>query len=393
MTRLNRFSAIPYCYASLDDLQCALLVQVRRFNRACSETAAGPITLSDGGSGKSPLKVSKKSNVSMERLELLRAQVKLLKNMSAQLLTNFGTDPKAKSLRQQVDSLVEDIVVRTNELQKGMSNEARGKINANVVRTTNALIRELQTDLSLSEDQIASQYFIGEIAPPNSSQAQIAAELAYIRLSRITGPDGYAHRNIIISVAFPDSYLDEVGGPALHDTTRSGNAKNHIYVSVSPEFKVPRKIRWDAQVNKPIELRKMVRSLLERDNIIGTSVDRDIPVPTENIQFAHNNIKSTEVKGNVIEVKVKNPKMIYQTERDLREQLIGIVQANNPKDRSLIRTKIMRDSGTVRFIFSLPAKLKGRIVSNEGLSKIKNILNLNDEEIRRVRTALEDHEE
>ena len=72
--------------------------------------------------------------------------------------------------------------------------------------------------------------------------------------------------------------------------------------------------------------------------------------------------------------------------------MAGIVHQVDPKNRDLIRTRIERNTGVIRFVFSLPAKLRGRLVNNNVLMEIRKLLNLSDVEMQRVRTAIENPE-
>jgi hypothetical protein len=259
----------------------------------------------------------------------------------------------------------------------------------------------LQEDLKLKEDQIGSQFFIGLIAAPNTAEANINAEIAYISMKNIKSVDGYANEKFAIAIGFPSTYTK--GADAITPLVetkikkpREGEAQtttfSNIYIALLTDFKIPSKIRWDATATKTGDVKKIIHSLLESHGIVSASEKRSIPVPAESINFSHNNILKTDVKGDAIEVTVKNKNMIENTAREVYEQLSSIIAAGNPKNKDLIRTKLIRDAGVIRFVFALPARLKGRIIDNNVLQKLKSQLNLTQDEVNKIKTALEDHE-
>ena len=395
---MNRFSMQPIIYASIDDLRRALLIQVRRFNKACSELAAdddeNTISLTGGGgrrlSSKKITPEMKQGDADLQRLDLLYAQIRLLSSMSGQLLTQFGTDKQALTLRKQVEALKTTIRKKMVELQRQVSDEASGKINSIVKRRAGDLVRELTADLKLKPTQLSVQYFTGTIKAPGSGEANIFAEAFYVRLRNLTDPEGNRQQNFYITVAFPREYIDKGKTPVVK------NAKlAEMYLAINEKFTILPKLRWEATPKTPQELKVMVKSFLERNGIIGVSEKRDIPIPKDKITFIHDNIAGHTVKGNVIEVKVKDINEINATADEIREQLYSIVQAYDPKNRDLVLVKPVKTAAgpVIRLIFSLPAKMKGRVLSTNLLQEIKRVANLSDVEVQRVKTALEDHED
>lgn len=376
----RRFTERPLAYSTLDDLQRGLLHQVRRFRRALCETAArGPILLNPDTPDKPPRKLPKPGDDRMANLELFHDQIVLLKNMSAQIVVNFSDIPKARNVKKTVDDLIADIEAKADVLRRQMADEAKGTVENTVITRNRALIRELQTDLGKSVSEIRETYLVGKITPPHID-AQVDADVAYAVLDDLLGPDGYRHPKYFVVTAYPIQK-----GVAGHNIAP-------MYVTVTPEFRTPNRLQWAAAPKTPQELRVLAKDLLIRDGVIGKAFPRDVPVPKNKIKFAHDNIKKTVVKGDQIEVHVKDAKRIDETMVELRSQLAGIVHQVDPKNRDLIRTRIERNTGVIRFVFSLPAKLRGRLVNNNVLMEIRKLLNLSDVEMQRVRTAIENPE-
>jgi ribosomal protein S8E len=414
---MNRESIQPFNYASLTDLQRSLLLQIRRFNKACAEIAAmNVISLGPLKSSK-VIKVKRQNTKSMEQLELLRNQLRLLRNMRGQLFTSFSNDPKAEKVRQQIEDLIAGISERLNSLQQGMSDEVSEQINPGVRKVTNAVVKELQTDLKLKDEQIGTQIFIGLIAAPGKMEANINAEIAYIFLKGIKTADGYTSENMVAAIGFPGSFAkgaEEDDPLAEKPNVKSGKAPNSlvdiknrkhrtgeldqtkmskIYIALLTGFKIPSKIRWDANVNTTGDVKKVIHDLLTRHGVISLGENRTLPIPKESINFSHNNIKSTSVRGNAVEVKVNDIKTINATADELRMQLKSIIAALNPNNKDLIRTRVLQDAGIIRFVFSLPFNLKGRMIDNNMLERLRKTLNLLPEDLNRVRSALENHGE
>jgi hypothetical protein len=328
--------------------------------------------------------------------------------MMGQLRSKFAADPKAKELHAQVHDLAADIADKANGLQKQLHTNDRAKINTNVVRAANDLAKELAAEYRLKPDQIAVNFLIGMIAPPGGSEANVAAEIAYVRIKKLKNADGYSYENFYIMLGFPSHYIGNTGVKAPSLVDRKTGSKNvdsegnklrdfsvksvgKIFIAQSSKFKIPAKIRWDATANKPADMRQIVHDMLVRDGIVGSSVKRELPAPAEHFNLVHNNIASTTVKGDMIEVRVKDVRLVDQTSVDLLQQVKAIVAASNPKNKDIIRTKVQHDSGIIRFIFTLPARLKGRLLSRDQLLKLKNVLDLSDAEVKKIQTALEDH--
>jgi hypothetical protein len=254
----------------------------------------------------------------------------------------------------------------------------------------------------LKEDSASLQYFVSEITPPRSS-AVVNAEVIYIHLRKVRDANGYINPNLFLTIAFPANFTEQSAPTGLLNrsqmqerkiTLGKGKAipnKPLIFVALSTTFKPPKSIHWDATVNSSSDLPKIIQSLLDADGVIGAG-GREIPIPEKHIVFNHNNIESTTVNNGRIVVKVVDPKKIMATEVEIRSQLQGIVRAINPANRDSIRSKVDPAKGIIRFVFSLPDRLKGRILAPSALQSLKNTLNLTDEELVRVKTALEHHD-
>lgn len=371
---MRKITAQPASYASLSELQRALLVQVRRHRKMYSETAARTIILNPKAQPKA--KPAPSGGGGIEKLDAMYAQVSLLRNMSAQILTNFPSDTKASAVRKQVDAFAQQVFDRAEDLRRELGKDARGKVDRSLVRLNNSLIRLLEDDLKGSFDDIKELYLIGEIRPPKMS-TPIEAELAFVKIEGLRGSDGYRHQTFYVIIAHPKAAASKLP-PFL--------------VSSSPDFLMPSKIRWEATARSGNELHKVAKDLLAQDGIIGRAFTRNVPVPESRIKFVHDNVKRTSVKGDVVTVQVKNPKLLDETRLALRGQLAGIVKQVDPKNRDVIRDKVERDTGTIKFVFSLPGRMRGRVVSENVLTKIKRLLPISDEELQRIKTALENPE-
>ncbi len=375
---MNRNSVQPHLYASLDDLQQALLVQMRRFRRACSEIAATVTILSP--SRETP-RSRPGSDKNLDQLELLHDQVTLLKNMALQLLVNFPGDRRAESVRKQVESLTSGIEQRANDLRGKMSEAAQGGgVDRKVVLRNAALAKKFKEDYGASVQDVFPSYLTGTISLPQSG-GDCEADLAYLRLDELRGDDGYAHPHYYVVTAHPRATRDANGRPVPD-----------MLISVSPEFKVPRKIRWRAKASENKDLRPPGTHLRAGDGVISRQSSRAIPVPRDAIRLVHDNIARTSVRGNVVTVFVKNVDDLEGTLYAAREQLRAIVRKYDPKNRDQPLSKINRDRGSFDLILGAPARMKGRTYPNEVLTRIQRMLHVTPQDLQRIKTALEDPE-
>ena len=375
---MSRFSTQPYYYASLADIQQALLVQIRRFRRAYAESAGvtviGPAKGGGRGTGAA---IPSEADAQLERLALLHDQIVLLKSMEGQLLSNSPGDPKAKAAGKQVATLIDDIDRRAKALHRAMSQTAQGAgIGTNVKSETALLVEALKKQLGKNAGAIKTSFLSGTVSSPAGEPTP--ADIAYVRISELKGADGYMHPHFFLMTAYPRTTKDAKGKDVAP-----------MFVSTSPEFKVPKKIRWLGTAHKVTELVALMLHLLTEDGIICRSFTRDIPVDKKHINFAHDNIEKTTVVNNTILVKVKNVDELNATANALRDQLQSIVMQHDPKNRDVIRYKPNPSRGTVQFIFSLPGKLRGRLINKDKLTEIRKLLNLTNEEVQRMKTALE----
>jgi len=400
---MNRFSTQPICYASIDDLRRALLIQIRRFNKACAELsalrpAARVITLTGPSAKTAELqRINKKGDPNLERLELLRAQINLLNNMIGNLLTSFGTDEKAKEIHVQIEDLRNEIRQKMVSLQRAIHEEAKGKISNIVKRRTGDLQRELIADFKLKENQVPALFCIAPIRLPGGGAENINAEIATIRLVNFKDSEGNKQPNYWITLAFPSDHL------LYHkDNEAPRPAKNlsSIYISISPQWKVPSKIIWDypannkggASANNSADVQKVVKALLERDGIVGVSEKRELPIDAKHIKFKHDNIGKTSIIGNAIEVQVKDKTKLDSTAAELILQLKSQVRALNESNRDEIKYKPL-PNGNIRLIFTMPGRMKGRTLSAEDRKKLRTILNLDEDTAKRVESVIENHEQ
>jgi len=338
------------------------------------ETAApkSPITLNPVSK---PKKKAAESH-GLEDLDALLAQVVLLKNMAAQIITNFPGDAGAGRIRKAVESFAKQVSDRAEELRDSMTKEARHSVDSSLVRLTNSLVTLLKDDLKGSFQDVRQTYLTSKITPPKGREP-VDADVAFVKIEGLRGADGYRHQTFFLVVAHP---------------TSSSSTLPPFLIAATPEFAVPIKVRWDATARGGKELHKVAKDLLVQDGIIGRAFTRNVPVPESRIKFAHDNVKSTTVRGDVITVRVKDPKIIDDTCAELRGQLAGIVKQVDPKNKDVIRDRVQRDTGIIQFVFSLPGNVRGRLVPNNVLREIQRLLNMNDEELQRVKTALENPE-
>lgn len=395
----NRFSCVPFSYTSIDDLQRGLLTQMRRFNGACAEIAASNTTVvSLGPASKKdqpkPVAFSDKMDNDLGQLELMRAQVVLLKSMIGQLKTKFVGNPRAAIIQKSVDGLVDDIEHKAESFRKALGADAKEKMDPSVERINRSLMNDLDADLTV--EHVRGFYLLGGICEPGSTTPTLNAEVAYIRLENLTDSEGYKNPHYFIMLGFPRGV--KVGGKDKQKyAANEEREKQDIFVAVSHEFKVPAKIRWESTVQSTGDLKKVARNMLIRDGLISQGTKRSIPIPGEKVTFNHANIKKTTVlnDGSVIQVSLKDTKNMEQDATELFAQLKALVSADNPRNKDVLRYKIDRSAGNIKFIFSLPGRLKGRMLpaTQEKLIRLKNELNLTDKEVTLIRTAIEDHEE
>lgn len=362
-------------YTSLEELQRALLMQARHFRKLCPEVAATPLRPILLSPTKDPvIKKITPTSSDTDTLDALLGQVTILRNMRGQLTTNFPGRPQAVSAERAINALLTQVEGRADELRRKMGESARKSVSETLVRTNHALMTLLKDDLKGFNDGIAENYMFSDITPPGSANT-IPAEVAFVQIKGLKDSSGYRH---------PAPYYIVIAKP-LHE-------RNSYYIATTTDFKTPKRLRWDSTARNNGEILKIVKALLAQEGIIGRAFTRNIPVPQSRIKFAHDNVKSTTVKGDVILVKVKDVKTIDATRDELYGQLASIVRRVDPKNRDMIRDKILRDTGVIQFVFSLPAKLRGRLIDKDTLSKLKNLLHLSESEVVRIRTALEDPE-
>jgi hypothetical protein len=420
---MSRYATQPSSYASLGDLHKALLTQMRRYNRACRELA-GPakvMTLTPTGTRPSkPIKVTRRDNQDLDKHELLRAQIILLGNMEGQLRNQFGNNPKARAILKQVQDLKRDIDAGQQQAFKNITDEGRLRVNTEIVRAANAAARELISELKLKPESVETKFIVADIMPKGATEPVANAEVSYIRLTGLKDGSGYEYPQMWVVIAYPAGYKPGIHGDYMGDTRtkkvlmenpmlrpHSGigpapgkevkttvQGKRHIYVAVTPDFRIPRQMRWDAAVTTPKEIRSVVRELLAQGNVIGTTTEREVPIPHDKVAFSHSAVLNTTVRGNTIEVRIKDPAKAESIRDALHAELLTLIRNINPKNHDVIRSRIERDKGgaVIRFVFTLPGNLRGRIIPNDMWIKIKRELNLSELDLKRIKTALEDHE-
>ena len=397
---MNRFSNQPICYASIDDLRRALLIQIRRFNKACAELSATRVITLTGPSQKTAAlpRVAKKGDADLERLELLQSQITLLNNMIGNLLTSFGTDEKAEEIHGQIIELRDEIRKKMAALQREIHEDAKGKISNIVKRRTGDLQRELITDFKLQENQVPASFSIGSIKLPGNDEVSVDAEIATIRLVNFKDAEGNKQPNYFIIMAFPSDHLKH-----MKDDLAAKPAKglSSVYIALTPKYRIPSKVIWDyptnnkggGAANNSADIQKIVKALLERDGIVGVSEKRELPIDAKHIKFKHDNIIGKAViKGNAVEVRIKDKNKMNETAADLILQLKSIIHAKNELNKDEIKFKPL-PNGVIRLIFTLPGRMKGRTLSSEDRKKLRTILHLDEDEAKRVETVLENHEQ
>jgi hypothetical protein len=378
------FSTQAVTYASLEELQRSLLLQVRRFRKIDVATAAEdeddiqPILLSVPGGAKKPPKPVPGEPAEMQALDTMMAQVILLKNMSAQILTTFQNNPKAKPVHKLIESLIADIGKRSEALRLKMRTEANQQVSKLIKGQNHKLIDYIAAKLPKNAiGHAAESYLIGNVIPPKMT-TPVAAEVAYIKITQLKDKNGYIHPEFYIVTAHPLQPIPKM--PPL-------------FVATTPHFKIPSKMRWSSMARTAEELHQVVMDLLLQDNIISSVSPRKIPVDPSALKFTHDNIKTTSIKGDDITVRVKDktPEAMMQTAMDVWAQLKAIVSTVDPKNRDVIRYKIDHSAGTIFFRFSLPGKLRGRMIPDDLMKRLA-MLNVDTQTLQRIKTAIEDPE-
>jgi hypothetical protein len=374
---MSRHSTTPTSFSTFAEIERGYLHQIRRFRKACVEIeTAGPIVL-NAPTGPTPRNATSTPDPDQARLELLKDQLILLRNMSAQVMLNFPGEPQAAKLRQNMDALIKSIDEKSQELRRTVGAKARKAVDPTVVRTNHLLMKMLEEDLAKNVKGMVEMYMQGQVNLPGMRGVTVDADVAYIRMTDVKGVDGFVH---------PSYYV-----VTCHPTDQSGKF-SPMYVSVSPDWRTPVKMTWMSKCKDSKQLRLLVSDLLNNEHVLGKAFERDLPIPAKAVKFVHDNIVRTTVNNGKISVQVKNKDRIEETRNALRGQLGAIVRQIDPRNRDVIRDRVEAKRGMIYMTFSLPGHLRGNVVDNNSLTKIQQLLNLDPSTLQRVKTALEDPE-
>ena len=372
-------------FLSLDELNRAIQVQRRRLDviapaRIFKETAAGktislaPVDVTT----PRPAPVATKREVSdLDRLDALNAQTVLVANIAAQIRTNFVGVRLAYNAAKACEALLADVVKRRDELRRKLTIAARDskRISRGLLQANHSVASLIATDFKGRHGPITEGYLLSPVTPPRSSE-EVDAEIGYTRVPEFRSDDGHTHPELWIVTARP---------------AKQGGDK--FWVATVPFFRVPKKIRWERTAKSGPELRAVVLDLLAEDGVVGKTFPRPVPLQPDQLTLVHDNVRSARIEGGAIVVQVKNRKLLDQTKVALRSQITGLVKLADPKNRDMVRESVQRDKGTIKFVFTLPKSMRGRLVSPEKLAQIGNLLSLKPEDLQRVRTAIENPED
>ena len=217
---------------------------MRRFRGACAATAG-----------------TNSNDEHYDKLDLLLNQIVLLKSMSGQLLTQFPGIRRAEDCRQQVDSLVADIQKRAEVLKTKMQSK----------EDTKPAVANLQSKLKKALGKNVANIEIatlpGKIVLPRKGNlpsdvqgTEATAHTAYVKLSNLQASGGYTHPHYYIMVASP--------------YWKASASLPEMLISVSSEFKVPKRVKWFSTASKD-ELYSEVSHLLRDYGNVGKARETD----------------------------------------------------------------------------------------------------------------------
>ena len=367
--------------ANLDELNRAIQVQRRRLDaiapRSSLEETAATITLNPSRVPPKPVAKATRREVSdLDRLDALQSQSILVANIAVQLKTDFVGQRLAVNAVKAVQALQADVDGRMQALRRKLTDAARDskRISRGLVQANHSVHALVAADFKGRYAKVVEGYLLSPVRIPGVDGA-VDAEVGYTLVKEFKGDDGNTNPELWIVTARPTK-----------------GAGDKFWVATVTSFKVPEKIRWERSAKSGVELTKVVRDLLAEDGVIGKAFPREVPLTPDQLKFVHDNVRSSRIEGGAIVVQVINRKRLQETRLALRSQLAGLVRSANAKNRDVIRDSAQQDKGTIRFVFTLPKSMHGRIVSKEKLTQIGNMLSLTPADLKRVQSAIEDAE-
>lgn len=360
-------------FTSVDGISRAVGVIRRRVDalapRANCEVAA-TITLNPSKVAVAPARPTKRDITDLDRLDGLQYQAKLIGNIVGQLQTSFVGVPAAKAVIKAAQTLAKDIEDRSNKLHRKLAESARKRVSRSLVMANHRVAQILHEDFRGRFARIDESYLLSKVRSPEG--ADVNAEVAYVRVTDLKGDDGSVHPFMYIFLARPER-----------------DAKDKFWVATTTEYRVPGKVAWERSA-KTNEVKQIVLSLLAEDSVVGKAFPRDIPIPSDQVTFVHDNVKSVTAANGVIRVTVKNRKQLTATRNALRKQLTSIVARVDPRNRDVIRDSIETDKGAIKFVFSLSKSQRKRVLGKDVVARLGNMLNVSPEVLQRVKSVIEE---
>ena len=367
--------------ANLDELNRAIQVQRRRLDAIVPRSAlvaetAAIISLSPTATPKPTAKPTRREVTDLDRLDALQSQSILVANIAGQLRTDFVGVRLATNAIKAVQALQADVDARMQALRRKLTDAARDskRISRGLVQANHSIHVLVADDFKGRFSRVVEGYLLSPVNAP-ANGGVVDAEVGYTLVKELKGDDGNTSPELWIVTARP-----------------AKGSGDKFWVATVTEFRVPQKIRWERTAKSGPELLQVVRDLLAQDGVIGKAFPRDVPLQSDQLKFVHDNVRSARIEGGAIVVQVINRKRLQETRVALRSQLAGLVRSADPKNRDVVRDSLQKDKGTIRYVFTLPKNMRGRIVSAEKLSQIGNMLSLSPADVQRVKSAIEDAE-
>lgn len=358
-------------YATLDELRRAFSMQLKSMAKLHKETSA---VISLTAPAPAPKKPLKGNPTNVDKLEILINQIRILQNMLTQLRTTFAGEPRVDAITKAIEKYRNVVQGNAAALQKVIAEKSKTQISRRLKLLNTALAQYIDTSFKKQYQAVKESFMVATINADKSSIAnvqEVKAEISYLKIIDLVGTDGYTYPEFYIVLAIPEG-------------------KDNVLIATLTEYRIPKKIRWEATAKNPDEVKKLVPTLLVQDGLLGKAYPRDVPIPKDYIKFGHPQIKDVKVDKGVITITVKTKKIIEQTRQELRRDLTSIVRNYDPKNRDIIKDQVDKSKGTIKFVFALPSRLKGRLIPKDDLAKIQKLLSLDPQEVQRIRTALED---
>ncbi len=360
----------------MDDCTRMTLTLARRTNVLLS-TAAKTFTLSDSrGGSKTPTPKSPpgRPDPNLALLEQLHQQAISIGDVSGQIKANFPNEKGADSLLSTLDKMLTTVKKRIDDTRADVSKKALTKVDAALLPLLNKVEDHLETQFKNRVGNVGSSVLLGPTTIFKGTDL-VNTSVGYIKLVDLHGTDGFIHPLTYVFIGIPDL---------------EGN-KETYYAATSTEFKTPKQIRWEAAVSNKNDLLTVVNDLLIQDGLISKAFARNLPIPKDAVKLAHDAIAKTRVDESSITVWIKPKYDIDVVRNELFKQLLILVRQIDPKNKDVLRYVSNPNTRSIKFVFTLPKRLTGRIVPDTLLIRIARLIGESDPAVmQRIRTALED---